>query len=559
MSTKTTEAPILQSTIKLPTLVIGLDFGTCGTGFGFRFTSSTSSDIKKNYDWPKKKQKYAKAKSAILYQNDQIVSIADVAFDDFTSSVSTSDLKYFDLIKLDLMRISNKKSLTDEEKDERDEIIERISDYLSKMKEIIIEHISAIDTISEKDMKWVVSIPSQCSEQYAENLKSALVLAEIIPPNASEQKCLIVKESEAAGVSCFVLGSYEIQNGKKYMIVDAGGGTVDITTHIVDKKRLKEISTTAGKSIGSSTLDRYFEKYISDAIGFNEWISLKETFVQEYNDLMSDWEKAKVEVEDSFSKKKLNIWPELQDLLIASSKDISIEKRRFRLILEAETMEAIFSPVIKAILDYIEESLKKMKKKTKLDYMFVVGGLSQNRILRKAIKDKFGSSTTIYFPNESGSAVIDGCVLLGIDPSIIKSRKSAFSYGIDTQRECVYGEDKEEYIYYSKEVGEFLCKNAFEKFVEINEDVEHDYVKEKSFDIDPNSTETRITIYKSINPNAKYVTDDGVGEVFTIVFDPASAKNIVIKMSFGKSVISTLVTTSEGVEIPIKEIVFHSK
>ena len=229
-----TEAPILQNTITLPKLVIGLDFGTCGTGYGFKFTSSTSSDIKKFYDWPKIKHKYVKTRSSIPYQNDQIVSIADVAFDDYTSSSSKSDLKYFDLIKLDLMRISNKKSLTNKEKDERDEIIERISDYLSKMKEIIIEHISAIDTISEKDMKWVVSIPSQCSEQYAENLKNALVLAEIIPPNAGEQKCLIVKESEAAGVSCFILGSYEIQNGKKYMIVDAGGGTVDTTTHMVD-------------------------------------------------------------------------------------------------------------------------------------------------------------------------------------------------------------------------------------------------------------------------------------------------------------------------------------
>jgi actin-like ATPase involved in cell morphogenesis len=565
----TEKVPLVSSALKVPKLVVGLDFGTCGTGYGFKFSASKSNEIKKNHTWPKKKLPYSKTKSCILYKDGKFVSHADAAFDDFTSMEFEDSVgcEFFDLIKLDLMKVSTPKDELEEEEEEvnfldRNTIISRVADYLEKMKVFILKHIGDIDVCSEKDIKWVVSIPSACTLEYANNLKEALLQAEYFEDkNSLEERLFIIKESEAAGVTCFLQGEFKLNNGEKYMIVDAGGGTVDITSHKIENMRLKEISITHGKNLGSSFIDRNFESYIACAIGESNWEQIKTDYPQDYHALMQKWESVKIDTE-KYSKCKIEVWDELKEELI-HSKFSKIEPKRSKLILEEEDMKKIFQPIFKGIIDVMKDTVQETSKKksTKLDHLFVVGGLSQNKILREEIKSTFGKDfTNIFFPVEGGSSVIDGCVLIGLDPSLIASRRSVFTYGIEV--DDIFDEelDKKEYLFYSKQHGDFYCHHRFFSFVKKDEDVPFEKEIKKTFNIDTNAPKSIINLFKSKSVEPRYVNDPLVGEVFSVSInnDPSHGTTLEVSMSFGKSVITVTVTSSSGEKVPF-EVQFNSK
>ena len=52
------------------------------------------------------------------------------------------------------------------------------------------------------------------------------------------------------------------------MIVDCGGGTVDLTTRkLVDKNQLSEVTERIGDFCGSSFIDKAFLKYLGRIVG----------------------------------------------------------------------------------------------------------------------------------------------------------------------------------------------------------------------------------------------------------------------------------------------------
>ena len=52
-----------------------------------------------------------------------------------------------------------------------------------------------------------------------------------------------------------------IENERRYMVVDCGGGTVDITVHEMSKEggKLKELFKATGGPFGSTTVDEAFK------------------------------------------------------------------------------------------------------------------------------------------------------------------------------------------------------------------------------------------------------------------------------------------------------------
>lgn len=46
--------------------------------------------------------------------------------------------------------------------------------------------------------------------------------------------------------------------GTAYLVVDAGGGTVDLTLHIIEDNAIKELSVRSGDTCGSVFIDKSF-------------------------------------------------------------------------------------------------------------------------------------------------------------------------------------------------------------------------------------------------------------------------------------------------------------
>src|ERR1043166_9730893 len=60
------------------------------------------------------------------------------------------------------------------------------------------------------------------------------------------------------------------------MVVDCGGGTVDLTTReLLDNERLGEITEISGDFCGSTYIDAEFIKYLESIVGRNSFDLLK--------------------------------------------------------------------------------------------------------------------------------------------------------------------------------------------------------------------------------------------------------------------------------------------
>ena len=76
------------------------------------------------------------------------------------------------------------------------------------------------------------------------------------------------------------------------MVVDCGGGTVDITVHEIQDKRgsLKELHKATGGPFGSTGVDLEFEKLLGSVFGIDFMEQFKAKRPSGYIDLMATFE-----------------------------------------------------------------------------------------------------------------------------------------------------------------------------------------------------------------------------------------------------------------------------
>ncbi|CAI2200852.1 8137_t:CDS:2, partial [Funneliformis geosporum] len=91
----------------------------------------------------------------------------------------------------------------------------------------------------------------------------------------NSEKLQFTTEPEAAAIHCRdSLGEHNLTCGTTFMIVDCGGGTVDLTTRkVLPGNKLGEVTERAGDFCGSSFVDGEFIKHLRRELG-NEAIDL---------------------------------------------------------------------------------------------------------------------------------------------------------------------------------------------------------------------------------------------------------------------------------------------
>lgn len=73
------------------------------------------------------------------------------------------------------------------------------------------------------------------------------------------------------------------------------------------------------------------------------------------------------------------------------------------------------------------------KKGEKVDFIFLVGGFSENNYLKTEIKNQFEKlAIRILIPRRPQISVIRGACMYGLNPRSISSRVARFTYGINT-------------------------------------------------------------------------------------------------------------------------------
>ncbi|CAF1325329.1 unnamed protein product [Adineta steineri] len=320
--------------------------------------------------------------------------------------------------------------------------------------------------------------------------------------------------------------------GTRYIVVDCGGGTVDMTVHELDNKMgtLKELYKATGGPYGSVGVDQEFEKLMSSIFGKELIEDFKIKRPAGYVDLMIAFE-ARKRTASPFKNSPSNISLPFSFIdFYKKKKGSAIESaiRRFNdpdikwstqgmMRLSSEAMKRLFHPTVEKIKSTIGDVLNSPDVKG-IHYLFLVGGFAESPILQHEIRRAFSSILKVIIPQDVSLTILKGAVLFGLDPTIVNVRRSRLTYGVSVLNRYVsdYHPPEKKIVKDNIE----WCADIFDKFVLVDQSIGlGDTVVRKYTPARHNQAQCIISFYCSESDKPMLVTDTGVRKIGTLVLD----------------------------------------
>ncbi|XP_056013062.1 heat shock 70 kDa protein 12A-like [Ostrea edulis] len=379
--------------------------------------------------------------------------------------------------------------------------------------------------ILEKDIDYVLTVPAIWGDAAKMFMREAAVNAGIL-----SDQLTIALEPEAASIYCqymYLEQEYDkdpdstfqkqVKEKSKYMVVDLGGGTADITVHKqADDGTLEELLPATGGPLGGTSVDDEYADFLETIGGKGVLKKFKERCMEDHLSIFRDFETAK----RAYTGTKVRIKiPVHFDRLIKENKTKGSISKALRnsqykdqvtymnnkLALEPSVFEDLFKKAVDGISNFIENILAR-KSFEDVKTIIMVGGFSECSLIQNAIKTKF-SSYRIITPTEAGLAVIKGAVYFGHVPNAISRRVSRYTYGIQSWPEYTPEIDPP-----SKKInvnGSIRCKDVFFPVVRRGEQIPVGFRKSQVFQsLKPHQSEMECAIYVSDQENPRFVDDE---------------------------------------------------
>lgn len=466
-------------------IVIAIDFGTSRSGYAYAFTDDRK--IVGQTKWPGEFSAYPKTLTRLLYTPDGKVDSWGYA-----ALWRLAELRKAQNA-LEYLHFSNFKMALHEEKDRTTEgprltrngkqilVVDLIADYLRCMKDFALADVNRATAgyLKEKAIRWCLTVPAIWTDSDKQLMRSAARKAGLIGAESSEDERLwLVLEPEAAAVYCQQRNASELALGTRFMVIDCGGGTVDITVHQVsDNKGLRELAAGTGGPHGSTYVDATFIDHLRKKLGDNVIVDFHEREPTEYLEMMGDWERIKCQYDPSTTTRVyFPIRPRLYKILSQQHPEVlnalaGEQGEDDKIYFDRETMKAIFQPTLDNIARKVDEQFSRLDGNG-CDIIFLVGGFSTSPLLQERISGEFGARVKkIVTPPVPGSAIVEGAVSFGLDPSV-RSRRSRLTYGCNSRFEFEPGIDPESKKVWDAERAQWRCEDRFSVFVTAGEEVE---------------------------------------------------------------------------------------
>ncbi|CAG8768264.1 2055_t:CDS:2 [Gigaspora margarita] len=374
-------------------IVVGIDFGT--TFSGFAYANRVNSEITTNNIWPDHVGQF-KTNTALLYNNElsevKAWGLSALAEKPRKRRPQNSDKSiHVELFKLYLGDISDdKKPILPKNMNYK----QAITDYL---RELGIYNAELIETLDSENLQFTTE-------------PAAIYCMEIL------REC------------------YEFPIGKSFLLVDCGGGTVDLTTRrLLKGNKLGEITERTGGFCGSAYVDKEFIKYIKNIIGSSTIKLLQENhysqfqyMVQEFCRLVKTIFTGDSEKFRTFELDFSELCPAIKQYIRGNQRD-HLEDCDWIIDLDFYTVKAMFDPVISQIINLISYQLHNVNDCAAI---YLVGGFSESKYLQTRIRSVFNYVPHILVPKDPLTAVARGAVQYGLDMRTIKTRVLKYSYGV---------------------------------------------------------------------------------------------------------------------------------
>ncbi|KAF8907421.1 hypothetical protein CPB85DRAFT_840353 [Mucidula mucida] len=324
----------------------------------------------------------------------------------------------------------------------------------------------------EHNIDFVLTHPNGWEGQQQGLMRRAAVVAGLIEDGIGQERLQFVTEGEASLHFCInknVLTKDQI-NGKGIIIVDAGGGTVDLSAYANKTNKdnaFEEIAPTECRLQGSVLVGRRARAHIEAKLRNSKFGS-----IEDINHMANVFDKST----------KLSFRTSSEPAYIrfgsARDKDLAVDIRNGQLKLDGETVSDFFKPSIQAII----KAIKTQKGCSNVDIttVLLVGGFAASDWLFGQLRDALSPSRmTVCRPDgHVNKAVADGAVSFYLD-HFVSARVAHLTYGV--QMGIAFDCDDPEHLHRSHQTyydaaGIRCVRNAFscilEKGTRVNEETE---------------------------------------------------------------------------------------
>ncbi len=360
------------------------------------------------------------------------------------------------------------------------------------------------------------------------------------PPPIEEsnpERLSLALEPESAAIECKKTIYTAQKIVKTYLIVDCGGGTVDIATHEIINGHVHELASSAGDMSGGTTINERFRYYLSCFVsdpGFTQYFSECDDMerakrVSDINTIVyAAFEEQKLcygnqEKRDSF----VVVFPtdfalHFRDLMTDKAtglnhSNVQIESHGSKMRLSPLKMAEFFKPTIDNIRKLICNHIHTKRLASSLDTIFWVGAFGGCKYLRSQLEIAIKSDSKIKreieysCPPQPNLVIIRGASAFRCDPSVIQQRKANATYGVDcripfdSRHQTNYREDDED------DPSKKWCTNIFSTFIERDESICTNEVFVTKFNPSSRSQKTgQFIVYSAPRKDVWYTTDDDV-------------------------------------------------
>lgn len=563
-----------------PFIVAAIDFGTTFSGYAFSFKHDYEKDPTQvaTFAWPGARSLMSlKTSTCILFKpNKQFDSFgydAEDAYGELSAEENGEHKRwyYFRRFKMELFNnVAVKKTMTI--KDATGKPMDAV-DVFGGCIRFLSDHLfdrvkQSIPESKKEDIRYVLTVPAIWNEGAKLFMKEAAKKA-----NIRQDRLLIALEPEAASIYCKHIPLANFQGvaknfspfavGARYVVLDAGGGTIDITVHEVQPDgHLKELYHANGGAWGGTYVDKCFEDFLRELCGDDVIDEFKTKCVGEYLDIFKEFEVKKREIRSDMRDR-------IQIKLDAQIPNIFEEKKQKsikaaikahpkygggqqadwigdKLRVKKDVCIRFFEKALKSIGDHLHDLLKHSECKG-ADTILMVGGFSESPLLQESIKNKFKDKKVII-PEAAGIAVLKGAVIFGHDPSAISERKCRYTYGCEVYQAFDEKQHDQNRKVFNSE-GQAKCKEVFSVHVKKDTVVKYgEYQSEHEYTpFMGDKSILTFDMYASEKENPKYITEPGCIHLGKLSINLPDGKTkderkVKLKLKFGTTSLEATAT-----------------
>ncbi|RIA79239.1 hypothetical protein C1645_841196 [Glomus cerebriforme] len=431
--------------------VVAIDFGT--TYSGFAYANRINPDITVNESWPgqrKTRLTMPKTNTVLQYNTSSsnpkkwtvncwgFPALAQEPVKRARRQTSeVNNMKPVELFKLHLA--DNLRNYEKPYLPKGLDFEKAISDYLAQMKPLISETLDKRwPGIKFTQVRFVFTVPAEWKPYTIGILQDCIHEAGFTVKRQLNNNLEFITEPEAAALYAMKkLEEHKIKAGSSFMVVDCGGGTVDLTTRtLLPDNKLSEITERTGDLCGSTYVDKEFIRFLEKKLGFAAVDEFRREHYGQYQYLIHNFFCPRIKFEfrgdekNDFHSIDLDIertCPALMKYVTDEIKE-EMEEDDWLIEIEFDDILAMFDPVINKILKLIRDQLASTKQRCSA--MFMVGGFSESPYLVRRVKDAYKSVVPIItVPQNPITAILRGAVIYGLNKAAVSTRVLTMNYG----------------------------------------------------------------------------------------------------------------------------------